>query len=528
VKDAVAPAGRLLAVACLAFLLSGCGEPAAAVDPRDEIRISIPGDMRSTNPGVLRDANTDTVIHHVVESLVAYRDDLSVAPLLARSFEVSEDGTAYTFNLRRDVLFHNGEPMTAREVQWSWRRMLDPATGWRCRHWYDGSSDQGAEILAIETPDPYTVVFRLAEPGSTFLDRMANVQCVTAILHPDSVNTEGEWLAPVATGPYVIEEWQRGEYVLLRRFAQYRPRPEPRDGYAGGRHALTELVRFVIVPEVASGVAAILAGDLDIMPQVPPYLARELSGNDALRLYEQGLLDWSCLLVNTSDPLLDDPRMRRAIAHAIDPHQVAAISTFGTAVANSSAVPVLSPFHSEVHERWWPYDPAEAKRLLEAAGYDGQPIRIQTNRKFPVDFDTAVAVQAMLTAVGINAPLDVVDWATQLSEYYAHSFQLSSFGYSARTHPALNYDTILGRREIKPSAQWTDPQALALLDRAERTYDTAEQAAIYEKLHRMMVEHVPIIGLFNDSTLDVTRTAIEGYRPWPLANARVWGVRKTR
>ncbi|HEX2139484.1 MAG TPA: ABC transporter substrate-binding protein [Woeseiaceae bacterium] len=527
-NDAFSTAGRLLLAAYLALLLSGCGRSPGAADAVDEIRIALAGDMRSTNPGVLRDANTDTVIHHVVESLVAYRDDLTVAPLLAQSFDVSENGTVYTFRLRRDVRFHNGEPMTSSEVKWSWQRMLDPDTGWRCRHWYDGSSDKGTEVLAVETPDPFTVVFRLAEPGSSFLDRMANVQCVTAVLHPDSLDEQGNWAGPVATGPYVIERWQRGEYILLRRFAQYQPRPEPRDGYAGGRQALTERVRFVIVPEVASGVAAIAAGDLDVIAQVPPYLAGELGANGALRLYEQELLDWSTLLINGTDPLLEDPRMRHAIAHALDPRQIAAASTFGTARPNSSAVPLLSPFHTEVHDRWWPYDAEEAKRLLELAGYDGQPIRIQTNRKFPVDFDNAIAVQAMLTAVGINAPLEVVDWATQLSDYYSHTFQLSSFGYSARTHPVLNYDTILGLRERKPSVQWEDRRALQLLDRAERTYDRTEQTRIFEELHLLMMQEVPIIGLFNDSTLDVTRASIEGYRPWPLANPRLWGVRKGR
>ncbi len=495
--------------------LAGCAPRAPVAAARSELRIAIPGDIRGTNPGVMRDGNTDTVIHHIVESLVAYRSDLSVAPLLAERVEASEGGAVYTFHLRRDVEFHNREPMTSREVLWSWR----------CRHLYDGTGE-GTMVVSIDAPDRYTVIFRLQRPDSLFLDRMANIQCVTAILHPDSVDADGEWIEPVATGPYVMQEWKHGEYMLLRRFDHYSPRTEPRDGYAGARHAETQFVRFVIVPEPAIGVAGIIAGDLDILPHVPPYLAQELARHEELQLHEQDLLYWSALLVNSADPLLGNPLMRRALAHALDTARIAEISTFGQARANSSAVPLLSPYHTGVHDRWWPYDPAEAKRLLGLAGYAGQKIRIQTNRKYPVMFDNAVAIQAMLTAVGIDAPLQVLDWGTQLADYFSGDFQLSSFGFSARTHPVLNYDILLGDKEIRASAQWQDEAASRRVRQAEATRDVREQTAIFEKIHLMMVQDVPILGLFNDSSLDATRADVEGYEPWPLANPRLWGVRK--
>ena len=445
-------------VAGILFLVWAGSRPApvAAIAGEEPIRVVINADIRGTNPGVTRDGNTDAVLHHVVESLVAYREDLSVAPLVAESFEASPDHRTFRFVLRDGLFFHNGAPVTSKEVKWSWLRMLNEDTGFRCSSWYDGSDPVGfgAKIIAIDTPDPRTVIFRLDRSNSAFLDQMASLQCITAILHPDSVAADGSWLEPVGTGPYRIARWQRGEYIELARFPRYRPRAEPADGYAGGRVALAPRVRFMIVPEASVALSALQAGDIDILPRVPAYLAVHSKGLEgAVQMPSKQLL-WNAMLIQTRDPLFDDPRMRRALAQAIDVAQVAAITTYSAAKANPSAIPRISPFHSSAQDQWWPYDPAAARALLAAAGYDGQPVRIQTNRKFPFMFDNAVAVQAMLAAAGINARLEVLDWATQLSNYLEGDFQLSVFTYSARAHPVLSYAAIIGSKELNPAAQW--------------------------------------------------------------------------
>ncbi len=496
----------------------------ASASEGEELRIVLQGDIKGTNPGVTRDGNTDTVIHHMVESLVAYREDLSVVPHLAERIEVSPDLTQFTFHLRDNVRFHNGKLMTSEQVKWSWERMLDPATRWRCRHWYDGSNVQSSKITAIETPDAHTVVFQLDKPSSVFLDRMANVQCVTAILHPDSVAADGTWIRPIGTGPYKFNEWARGEYILLERFEDYSVRAEPRDGYAGARIAKTSRVRFVVIGDVAIGVAGILSGDIDVLPLLPLHLVRSFEQRRDLKIRGKDRLSWSVLLMQTEDPLLKDIKIRQAIAHAINIEQVAIISTFSNASANPSAVPEASPYYSGAHRKWWPYDPQKARRLLVEAGYDGAELTIRTNRKIPYMYENAVAIQAMLTAVGINARLEVVDWATQLGGFFKGDFQLSAFGYSGRTHPSLNYDAFLGLKREKPNLQWEDQDMLALLGQAERETNFEKRKAIYERIHQQMYEAIPIIGLFNEYGADVTRIDIEGYEPWVMGRPRLWGV----
>ncbi len=519
-------------VVVLAFMSvvvrSGLEASAVAFQGEDdtEIRIVLQGDIKGTNPGVTRDGNTDTVMHHIVESLVAYREDLSVAPTLAESIDVSDDLTQFTFHLRRNVRFHNGSIMTSKEVKWSWNRMLDPATRWRCRHWYDGSNDYSSKIESIDTPDPYTVVFKLAKPSSVFLDRMANVQCVTAILHPESLNDDGTWNEPIGTGPYILKDWAKGRYILLSKFENYVSRADLSDGYAGAREAKTPFVRFLVVGDMAIGVASILSGDVDILPLLPLHLVKDFSQRQNMKIKGKRLLSWSVLLMQSLDPILSDIRVRKAIAHAINADQVAAISTFGNAEANPSAVPLDSPFYNKTHGAWWPYDPEKAKSLLKEAGYADQPLTIRTNRKIPYMYENAIAIQAMLTAVGINAPLEVVDWATQLSDFFKGDFQLSAFSYTARTHPSLNYDTFLGLKSLKPNMQWEDTEMLALLATAESETDPTAQQVVYERIHASMRSAVPIIGLFNEYGADVTQENISGYEPWLLGRPRLWGVGK--
>src|SRR6056297_836227 len=100
------------------------------------LTVALNTDIRGTDPGVNRAANTDAVMHHIVEALVGYGEDLRIKPVVAESWERSADRTVYTFHLRGDLRFHNGEPVTSSEVAWSFRRYLDPQTRWKCRSWF--------------------------------------------------------------------------------------------------------------------------------------------------------------------------------------------------------------------------------------------------------------------------------------------------------------------------------------------------------------------------------------------------------
>lgn len=127
------------------------------------LKVYLDADIRSTDPGVNRDGNTDGVVLHMVEGLVGYDARGVPKPLLAESIAVSPDGLTYTFKLRSGVRFHNGETLKADDVVWSWNRYLNPKTGWRCLTDFNG--DIGLKVESVTAVDPQTVTIRINEPS---------------------------------------------------------------------------------------------------------------------------------------------------------------------------------------------------------------------------------------------------------------------------------------------------------------------------------------------------------------------------
>lgn len=487
------------------------------------LTVAISSDLRSSNPGVNRDGNSDNILAHVVEGLVAYREDLTVGPMLAESWTIGEDGKTYSFKLRQGVTFHNGAPLTSAEAAWSWRRYLDAKTAWQCRRFFDGV--QGPKVTAIETPDPSIITFALEKPSGIFLVNMANIPCNAAILHPSSVSAGGEWVAPIGTGPYRIGDWQRGRQIDLVRFDRYSALPGERDGLTGGKQAFAERVRFLVTPDASVMKAAIYAGNIDVNPSISPTEIEEAKQR-GLQVQIEPTLSWRTMLVQTADPLLSDVRVRRAIAHAIDLKEVSETASFGMAKPNPAAVPLASPFRTAAFEAWPAYDPAAAKKLLKEAGYAGQPVVIQANMRPGGYHEIAIAFQAMLSEVGMNVRIDTLDWATQLQNYSTGKFQLSSFAFSPRLDPALGYSSVVGEKSASPTAQWDDAKARELLEESKATTDKARRQAIFEELHRRMAEAVPIYGLYNDVQITAVGAKVRGFKSWSTGIERYWGVWK--
>jgi peptide/nickel transport system substrate-binding protein len=259
---------------------------------------------------------------------------------------------------------------------------------------------------------------------------------------------------------------------------------------------------------------------------VPPASIEGLRLRGTLQLPEHELVGWTALLIQTADPLLKDVRMRQAIAHAIDRTQIAATATHGRSKPNGSAVPAHTKYHTPLHDEWLAYDPAKTKALLAEIGYKGELIKIQTNRRYANMFDNAVVIQSMLHAAGINAQLQVLDWATQLSNYQNGKFQLSAFAYSARPDPYLTYDGIIGKKSVRKTVQWESDEAEKLTQQVGMTTVPAERQKLFDELHRLMMKDVPIIGLYNGNTVTGLSQKIHGYRPWGMNMPILWGVTK--
>ncbi|KAB0264548.1 ABC transporter substrate-binding protein [Microvirga brassicacearum] len=514
--------GTIAVVLAVGFAFAG-STPGSAATP---LRVQLSTDVRSTNPGVNRDSDTDAVVLHMVEGLVAYGEDARVKPLLAESVAMSEDGLTYTFKLRKGVKFHNGAGMTSADVVWSWNRYMDPKTEWRCFPEFDGRN--GLKVTAIEAPDPMTVLFRIDKPNALFLNALARTDCgMTAILHKDSVKADGSWDKPVGTGPFQLDEWKRGEYIQLARFSDYANRGGKRDGYTGGKRPLVDHVRFMVVPDSSTAKAALLRGDIDIIPDVTNADAQELKSNPAIKLSVSPHMGLAGLLIQTRDPIFANAKIRQAVAAAINGDQVVAAVTEGLGKRNNSIVPTLSSYYKSPETKGWSYDPAKAKRLLTEAGYKGEPIVMLTNKRFSAMYDTAIITQAMLKAAGFNVSLEVLEWATQLDRYNKGNYQMMSFTYSARLDPAQSFEAIMGAKDKQPRKVWDNPEAQKLLERAMVVADEGERQKLFDRLHEMFIDDVPMIMLYNGLKTSASAKRAEGFESWSGSLSRVWEVRLT-
>lgn len=520
---------RLTAVALFAALppcVAAGAFPAQAASPTT-VNVSLNSDIRSLIPGKNRDDNTDAVMLHVVEGLVAYRDNGDVAPLLAEKIDPSADGRTYTFTLRPGVRFHNGATLTAQDVVWNWTRYMDPASEWRCRPDFDPAKGK-VRVTGVTAPDPRTVVFTLAEPSALFLTTMARTDCVmTGIMHPDSVKADGSWAGAIGTGPFQLGDWKQGQSITLKKFPGYSSLPGRMDGLTGDKTPLVEEVRFVIIPDASAAKAALLAGDIDVVPDLTNSDALELRENPAVTISMAQTMNMSALLMQTTDPLLGNAKMRQAIALALDTEQMVTAVTQGLVTRNTSLVPTPSSYFGAVQKTGYTQNLKKAQALLAEAGYKGQKISLITNKRYVASFELAVITQAMLQAAGIAVDLEVLEWGTQLDRYSKGNYQMMSFIYSARMDPALSFEAVMGDKATQPRKVWDNPKAQALLSEASTVSDPARRQALFDALHALQLDDAALIPLYNGLEIAGTTKRIKGYKTWAGNKPRLWGVRIT-
>jgi peptide/nickel transport system substrate-binding protein len=500
------------------FALALVAAPAAAADT---INIALNADIRSTDPGVNRDDNTDGVVLNIVEGLTGYRENGSAGPLLAEKIDLSDDKLTYTFHLRKGVKFHNGTEMTSADVLWSWNRYMDPKTEWRCIAEFDGRN--GLKVESATAPDASTFVMKINKPYALFPDALARTDCGgTAIISKASLKADGSWDKPVGTGPFKLAEWKKGEYVLLAKFDDYKsPAGDKPDGYVGSKRPLVDQVKMIVVPDAASVKTALLSGAID-GTQILDSDVEELKKNSKVTVMSGVAASKHTIIMQTLDPVLSNVKLRQAIVTALDGDQLAAATSNGLAPPNNSAIFPTSAYYSAVQKERYKYDPEKAKQLLKEAGYKGEPLTIIANKRVHVpSYPAALFAQAMLQQIGLNVNIEVMEWPAQLDRYNSGKFQMMSTSYSAQLDPALSYQQFEGPKATQPRKVWDNPKAQALIDQAMAESDQAKRQAIFDQLHKMQLEDAPLFIMYSGVESNASTKRISGFSYWQ-GKPRVW------
>lgn len=491
------------AATALALTLAACGgddssskdktatEQQQQVEYRDELNIAITAQPPTLDTAQTVSAVALDIAGNIYQQLFQLDANYEPQPVLASSYEVSEDGKTYTIKLREGVKFHNGDVMEASDVVASMNRWL--VTSSRAK-----SLLQGAEFTEV---DQNTVQLTVPTATSDILVLMASQAQFPSIMPKeiiDSATADG-FSEYVGTGPYQFKEWKQDQYIQLTRFDDYVAVEGAKDasGFTGEITAPTETLTYHFVSDHATRIAGVQTGQYDIADSIPIENYDQLAADQNLELqtFPGGTLT---AFFNTTEGSLKDEKIRQAILAALNNEEIM-LAAFAKPELYS-----LSPSYLNEAQVQWTNDAGaefynqadaeKAKKLLEEAGYNGEEIVLLTTKDYNEMYSGTLVIQEQLRQLGMNVRVDTFDFPTFLEtkgDTSKWDIFLASTGYQI-TPPQL--------LAVTPDWAGLHDETVAAGLQAIRSAATPEEAkAEWEKVQGYMYEHATstVLGHYN-------------------------------
>jgi len=438
----------------------------------------------------------------IYNSLVRIDASLRVVPELAETLE-SPDPLTYVARLRHGVKFHNGRELTAEDVAYTFRSLIDPK--------FIGRTNAYRGVAAVDILDPYTVAFRLKTPFASF-----PVNLVMGIVQAGSGAANAQ--TPIGTGPYKLVSFRPDDRIVLARFDDYFDGPAKNPG-----------VVLKVVPDDTMRGLELRKGTVDlVVNDVTPDIVWQMQREGKLRIATAQGTDYAYLAMNLRDPLLQRVEVRQAIGYAIDREAIVKYLRRGFAAPAVGILPPMSwAFRPDVFQ--FRHDPAEARRLLDAAGYpdpdgDGPRPRLTLSLKTStseVYRIQAAAIQQDLARVGIAVQIRSQEFATLARDMAAGNFQTYTAQFVGVTDPdmlrLLYHSSQVPRAGIN-RVHYRNAAVDTLIERASAAADDQERRALYGEIQQAVARDAPYIPLWTKTNVAVFQPGIEGVRLSPIAD----------
>ncbi len=458
------------------------------------------------------------IVEDLFEGLTAFDAAANPVPGVAASWDVSEDGRIYTFYLRENLMWSDGEPITSDDVVFSFRRFMNPETAALYAQLFylvqNGREvNTGAlpmEDLAVTAPDEATVVFELTGPAPYFPEMLANG--FAGIVPRHAVERfDDDWSAPgqmVSNGAYTLEAWSPQDRIALLR----------NERFHDAENVQIDRIYYYPTDDTVSGVARFRAGDLDMQLEFAPEQAKPLRAllGDEVHLIPS--LTTFYLTVNTTLPHLSDPRVRRALSMAIDRKIITervrgvgeppALSFVPPQIANyEPAIATFASMSMEARRK-------EAKRLLAEAGYGpDNPLEVSyvfsgsnENRRL------AVVIAAMWKLVGVETALLNREGKIHFSSLRAGDFEIGYVGWGADYNDASTFLYVLQSESVNVNyARYNNPAYDTLSKEAVLLADLETRADMMRRAEAMMLHDQPIIPIFFSVTKQLVKDYVKGW-----------------
>ncbi|MEJ8307071.1 ABC transporter substrate-binding protein [Saccharibacillus sacchari] len=374
------------------------------------IKYPLSQSLPTLDPHLSLGGSNATVVLNIFEGLFAFNENYEPIPMLAESFDVSEDGRTYTFRLRQGVKFHNGKEMTAADVAASLNRWKDTAP--RAKSSFGEAS--------FKEDGDYTVVLELNDPKNDIQAQLSHVLNFAAIMPKEIV----EAAAPdgvteyIGTGPFKFVEWKNDQYVHLAKFDDYQAVTAEASGFSGKKEALVQDVYFTLATDNATRFSSFLAGEFDAV-DVNQDTLPQVENDPNITLIKDLSSDFN-LVFNKKSELFADVKYRQAVTAVLDADQIL------LAVASTPELYRLNPSYMYKENAQWyseagsesynQKNPDKAKQLLDEAGYAGQTVRLLTTKETGTFYNATLMLQSQLESIGVKTQVDIYDYATMLTK----------------------------------------------------------------------------------------------------------------
>ena len=528
---------RSLLLTALAFT-AACGPSETRVETGNRegiLHINNGTEIQSLDPHTTSGLPESHVIGALLEGLTAVDPEtLEAIPAAARDWEVSDDGRTYTFYLREDGRWSNGDRVTAHDFVFSFRRILSPnlAAPYHymlfpiagARDFHEGRIEDFSEV-GVRARDDQTLEIRLNNPLPYFLTLLAHnawypVHPGTILTHGDLDEPNTRWVRPenfVGNGPFTLERWAAGRRIEVRRNPDY---------WDAGRVHLQE-IHFYPLEQAQAGERAFRAGQLHITDPVP---AERISyyQNERSELFNSGdYFGTYYLRLNVTKPPFDDPRVRLALSLALDRETL----------VNNIYAGVRPPAYSFVPPGVPGYDPEpvvdrdveRARELLAEAGYPGgegfPSTRILYNTS---DEHSAIAqlVQEMWRReLGVNVGLENTEWQVYLDRMNRLDYDIARSGWIGDYLDPFNFLNTMAGGGGNNRTGWANEDYDNLLEEIQRTADPEVRRQRIREAETLLVKEAPVLPLFFYTRMYLKHPAVQNWRPTPTAYRHYKDVR---
>lgn len=463
------------------------------------LRVGLQADPAELDPHKTSLTAAWHVIEHVYSTLVGTAASLEPIPLLAESWEISEDGTVYTFMLRQGVKFHNDRELVSADVKYSYERIQNPDTASPVQ------SDLDA-VSSIETPDDYTVVITLTGADSSFLAKLMGSSF--AIVPQEVVEAEGDLMNNmVGTGPFKFVDYVPNSRLVVEKNPDYFEEGLP---YLDG-------IEFEIVPENTARTTALSSGTVDFIEYAPAQDLPIFEADDSIQIVGDQNTNIRFAAINVEREPFNDVRVRKAIAMAVDRAPIIDAAMFGAAQPTNILFPETfwAGFESPIADP----DIEGAKALLAEAGFpDGFTTELHSWSQYAFLSNAAIVLQEQLKQIGVESELRFEENATYLANYYAHDFDISVTGTSAYVDPNDVIQSNFQSDSSQNAANYSNPQVDELITAGMTETDQASRAAIYQEIQEILLEELPWINLFIASQYEAMKTFVMDYEHFPTGS----------